>query len=58
MATMAPMIAPKGTEVSWNGGNVEKSPEPRNSSFARWNVGKVGNYRGIFRPTKEHFSFN
>ena len=44
MATMAPMIAPKGTEVSWNGGNVEKSPEPRNSSFARWNVGKVGNY--------------
>ena len=41
MATMAPMIAPKGTEVSWNGGNVEKSPEPRNSSFARWKVGKL-----------------
>lgn len=28
MATMAPMIAPKGTEVSCKGGKVEYSPDP------------------------------
>ena len=28
MATMAPMIAPKGTCVSWKGGKVEYSPVP------------------------------
>ena len=33
MATMAPMIAPKGTCVSWKGGKVEYSPVPKEEEF-------------------------
>ena len=37
MATMAAMIAPKGTVDSWNGGNVEYSPVPEGEEFIYMN---------------------
>ena len=37
MATMAAMIAPKGTVDSWNGGNVEYSPVPVGEGFSCMN---------------------